>query len=95
VGKENLLTRESIEKFMKKYPMFLLGVADSTQAEMCDTEPLLADMQQHFESGKFSYPVKKNGKTDYKPMTVARIDGSDKKTLEKLRAIGIEFGILP
>jgi hypothetical protein len=30
VGSENILTRETWEKFKKKYPMFVLGVADSS-----------------------------------------------------------------
>lgn len=30
VGSDNILTRETWEKFNKKFPMFVLGVADST-----------------------------------------------------------------
>lgn len=44
VAKEHTLTRETWDKFKKKYPMFVLGVADSTQASMCDTEPMLEDL---------------------------------------------------
>ena len=62
---------------------------------MCDTEPLLADLQKNFDSKKFTYPVTKKGKKERKPMTVARIDDADKQQIEKFRAIGIEFGMLP
>ena len=57
VGKENTLTRENWEKFWKKYPMFVLGVADSTQTSMCDTELMLEDLQKNFDAQKFTYPV--------------------------------------
>lgn len=43
VGKENTLTRETWDSFNRKYPMFILGVADSNQDTMCDTEPMLND----------------------------------------------------
>jgi hypothetical protein len=46
---------------------------------MCDTEPLLADLQKNFESKKFTYPVFKKGKQERKQMVVARIDAGDKK----------------
>ena len=62
---------------------------------MCDTEPLLADLQKNFDSKKFTYPVTKKGKQERKPMAVARIDAADKQQIEKFRAIGIEFGMLP
>ena len=62
---------------------------------MCDTEPLLADLQKNFDSKKFTYPVTKKGKQDRKTMAVARIDAADKQQIEKFRAIGIEFGMLP
>jgi len=95
VGSENILTREKWDKFKKKYPMFVLGVADSSQANMCDTEPLLSDLLANFESGRFTYPVVKKNKEERKQMTVARIDAADKKQIEKFRAIGVEFGLLP
>lgn len=79
VASDNILTRETWAQFNKKYPMFVLGVADSTQPGMCDTEPLLADLQSNFESRKFTYPVTKKGKQERKPMLVARIDAADKK----------------
>lgn len=95
VGSDNILTREKWDKFKKKYPMFVLGVADSSQPSMCDTEPLLSDLQANFETGRFTYPVKKKNKEERKPITVARIDAADKKQIEKFRAIGVEFGMLP
>jgi len=75
--------------------MFVLGVADSSQPSMCDTELMLEDLQKNFDEKKFTYPVTKKGKTERKQMTVARIDAADKKQLEKFRAIGVEFGLLP
>lgn len=96
VGRENLLTRDTWDKFTKQYLLFVLGIVDSTRPDMCDTEPLLNDLQTHFQSKRFTYPhMTKKGKEIRKPMAVARIDGSDTKQLEKFRAIGMEFGMLP
>jgi hypothetical protein len=75
--------------------MFVLGVADSNRESMCDTEPLLQDLKEGFASGRLTFPKSTKGKVERKPMAVARIDAGDAKTIEKFRAIGIEFGLLP
>jgi len=77
--------------------MYLLGITDSTQESMCDSEPILNDFQVQFDKKKFTYPLysKKKKQTIRKQMTVARIDVADKKQVEKFRAIGVEVGMLP
>lgn len=55
-------------RFKKSNEIFVLGISDSECSLCCQSEPLLKELQDLFQSGKFQY---KN-----KPILIARVDTS-------------------
>ena len=89
-----LRSKQEWDDFLDKNPFFVLGLADSTCAKCCDSEPILNQLQNFVkDKAVMSYPEvnKKKKKVVRKEIKIVRIDTSDDAFLEQMRARGIGF----
>jgi hypothetical protein len=90
VAKENLISSKAEwDAFVKKNPLFVLGVGDSTCKMCCESEPVLNDLLGKIkDKSLMAYPVKdkKTKKIRRQEVQIARIDVSNKDFMEKLKS---------
>ena len=96
VAVENLIsTKAEWDAFVKKHPLFVLGVGDSACKMCCESEPVLNDLLSKTKGKNLlSYPVKdkKSKKIKRNEIPIARIDVANKAFIEKLKSMNILFG---